>query len=85
MTGRHSDPQRGLDATRSPLFQGRFGRMFRNLHPAQFGASDDASLANLSTLADAMTADFDAPHDGLDNEESQHSGALHLSRAVHRS
>jgi hypothetical protein len=70
MTGRHSDPQRGLDATRSPLFQGRFGRMFRNLHPAQFGASDDASLANLSTLADAMTADFDAPHDGLDNEEA---------------
>ena len=70
MTGRHSAPQRGLNATRSPLFQGRFGRMFRNLHPAQFGASDDANLANLSALADAMTAGFDPPHDGPDGEES---------------
>jgi len=37
MTGRHSAPQRGLDAPRSTLSQGRFGRMFHNLHPAQFG------------------------------------------------
>src|SRR5271157_4935918 len=70
MTGRHSAPQRGLNATRSPLSQGRFGRMFRNLHPAQSGASDDATLANLSALADAMTASFDPPHDGPDGEES---------------
>jgi hypothetical protein len=70
MTGRHSAPQRGLNATRSPLFQGRFGRMFRNLHPAQFGNDEDANLANLSALADAMTAGFDRPHDGPDGEES---------------
>jgi hypothetical protein len=50
MTSRHSDPQRGLNATRSPLSQGRFGRMFRNLHPAQFGASDEAAQ-NQTALA----------------------------------
>jgi hypothetical protein len=70
MAGRHSTPQRGLDATRSPLSQGRFGRMFRNLHPAQFGADDGANIANLAALADAMTAKFDPPHDGPDGEES---------------
>ena len=70
MTGRHSAPQRGLDTTRSPLSQGRFGRMFRNLHPAQFGANEADNIANLAALADAMTAGFDPPHDGPDNEES---------------
>jgi hypothetical protein len=70
MNGRHSAPQRGLDATRSPLSQGRFGRMFRNLHAAQFGSSDDENIANLSALADAMTAKFDPPKDGPDGEES---------------
>jgi hypothetical protein len=64
MTGRHSAPQRGLGATRSLLFQGRFGRMFRNSHPAQFGANEADNIANLSALADAMTAGFDPPHDG---------------------
>ena len=44
MSQGHSAPPRGLDATRSPLFQGRFGRMFRNLPAAQFGDTDDANL-----------------------------------------
>lgn len=70
MAGQHSDPPRGLDATRSPLFQGRFGRLFRNLPAAQFGADDDETLANLTTLAAKMVADFDPPKDGPDGEES---------------
>jgi hypothetical protein len=70
MAPRHSAPQRGLDATRSPLYQGRFGRMFRNLHAAQYGRSEADTIANLSALADAVTSDFDAPKDGPDAEES---------------
>ena len=27
----HGTPPRGIDATRSPLFEGRFGRMFREI------------------------------------------------------
>jgi hypothetical protein len=73
MTGRHSAPPRGLSATRSPLFQGRFGRMFRNLPPARFDDTKDEekkTLAHLDALAQAMTADFDPPKDGPDGEES---------------
>jgi hypothetical protein len=70
MAGQHSMPQRGLDATRSRLDQGRFGRLFRNLTPATFGATDAANVANLTALASAMTAEFDAPFDGPDPEES---------------
>src|SRR4051812_12787925 len=45
----HGRVERGLNATpRSRLFQGRFGRMFRSLPPADF---DDAALIK---LADAM-------------------------------
>ena len=71
MSARHGIPVRGLMSTKaSPLFQGRFGRMFRSLHPAIFGATDTDNIANLKTLADAMSAGFDAPHDGQDDEES---------------
>ena len=71
MTQKHSDPVRGLmSAKRSPLFQGRFGRMFRSLTPAKFGATDDAAQANLAMLGAAMSAPFDAPKDGKDDEES---------------
>lgn len=66
----HGTPPRGLDATRSPLFQGRFGRMFRNLPPARFGSTDADNVANLATLADAMISAFDPPKDGPDAEES---------------
>src|ERR1700761_8508665 len=66
----HGTLPRGLDATRSPLFQGRFGRMFRNLPPARFGSTDADNVANLATLADAMISAFDPPKDGPDAEES---------------
>ena len=69
-TLRHSVTPRGLDATRSRLFQGRFGRMFRNLPPAVFGATDDDNVANLSALADKMSATPDPAKDGPDGEES---------------
>jgi hypothetical protein len=70
MSSRHAITPRGLNATRSPLSQGRFGRMFRNLAPATFGPKESDSLANLSALADKMVATFDAPKDGPDGEES---------------
>ena len=66
----HSTPPRGLDAARSPLFQGRFGRMFRNLPPAKFGATESDNLANLAALAEAMTGGDDPPADQPDAEES---------------
>lgn len=71
MSARHGLPLRGLDSTqRSPLFQGRFGRMFRSLSAAQFGKNDSESLANLDLLGAAMTSSFDPPKDGKDKEES---------------
>jgi Animal haem peroxidase len=71
MSERHSVPVRGLMSTKtSPLFQGRFGRMFRSLPPATFGSTDDENIANLAKLGDAMSADFDPPKDGKDDEES---------------
>ncbi|BCH07845.1 heme peroxidase [Mesorhizobium sp. 131-3-5] len=66
----HGTPPRGIDATRSPLFEGRFGRMFRNLAPATFGANDQDNRRNLKALGAAMSADIDEPKDGLDAEES---------------
>src|SRR5215831_5593570 len=71
MSERHGVPVRGLMATKtSLLFQGRFGRMFRSLPPATFGATDAANMANLAKLGDAMSAEFDPPKDGKDDEES---------------
>jgi hypothetical protein len=70
MTSRHSVAPRGLNATRSSLSQGRFGRMFRNLPPAVFGTTEADNIANLSALADAMTAGLDIPKDTPDPEES---------------
>jgi hypothetical protein len=70
MASRHSVAPRGLNATRSSLSQGRFGRMFRNLPPARFGTTEADNIANLSALADAMTASFDNPFNGPDPEES---------------
>lgn len=71
MAQRHSTPIRGLMATnRSPQFQGRFGRLFRSLHPAAFGATEAENLKNLATLGAQMSAGFDPPTDGKDPEES---------------
>jgi Animal haem peroxidase len=71
MSARHGEPLRGLmSSKRSPLFEGVFGRMFRPLRPATFGATEDETIANLGQLADQMTAGFDEPFDGKDPEES---------------
>lgn len=71
MTHRHSEPVRGLvSAKASPFFQGRFGRMFRSLRPAKFGKTDADAEVSLKKLGDAMSAEFDAPKDGKDDEES---------------
>jgi hypothetical protein len=74
MSSQHSQPPRGLlNATQSPLYQGRFGRMFPDALPGNYAADDDddddASLANLKKLADAMVGEFE-PKDGPDGEES---------------
>jgi hypothetical protein len=67
----HATPVRGLTgAVRSPIFQGRFGRMFRGLPPASFGADEDSNRENLRALATAMVADHEDPKDGRDAEES---------------
>jgi hypothetical protein len=71
MSGRHSEVVRGLMATkRSRLFQGTFGRMFRLIPAATYGRDDAESEANLLKLGAAMSADFDPPKDGRDEEES---------------
>ncbi|HUK89464.1 MAG TPA: peroxidase family protein, partial [Blastocatellia bacterium] len=54
----------------SPLFEGRFGRMFRSLPAAKYGKTDSESRAALIALGTAMISDFDAPKDGNDPEES---------------
>ena len=67
----HGRPLRGLMSTpKSPNFQGRFGRMFRSLTAATYGATDAESRSSLMTLGAAMTAEFDPPKDGFDAEES---------------
>ncbi|MBR0779422.1 heme peroxidase [Bradyrhizobium diazoefficiens] len=70
MSSRHAITPRGLNATRSPLSQGRFGRMFRNVTPASFGPNQADTMANLAALADKMVGSFDAPKDSPDAEES---------------
>jgi hypothetical protein len=71
MTSKHSEPVRGLTGTStSPVYQGRFGRMFPSLPSATFGKDEAESLKNLVKLANAMTSDHDDPFDGKDDEES---------------
>ena len=67
----HGVAVRGLSlAPSSPFFNGRFGRMFRALPPADFGANDTDSQAALLQLGAAMVSDEDAPKDGPNDEES---------------
>jgi len=66
----HGSIPRGLNATKSQLFQGRFGRMFRNIPSARFGRNDDDNAKNLRALAQAIAADPDPPKNGRDEEES---------------
>jgi Animal haem peroxidase len=71
MSARHGKPLRGLMSTKtSPLFQGRFGRMFRSLPAAKYGKDEAASRDNLMKLGGLMTSTFDPPTDGPDPEES---------------
>jgi hypothetical protein len=71
MSSKHSQPVRGSEsAMTSPMFEGRFGRMFRNLKPATFGKDEDENKANLGELGRQMSAGFDPPKDGKDDEES---------------
>src|SRR5258705_1009089 len=67
----HGVGVRGATLSRSsPLFEGRFGRIFRALPPADFGPTDADSLQALSVLAAKMIADPDPAKDGPDAEES---------------
>jgi hypothetical protein len=68
---KHGAVPRGLETVpRSRSHEGRFGRMFRQLQPAQFGKGEVQNTDNLHALADAMSASFDKPFDGFDPEES---------------
>jgi hypothetical protein len=54
MSSRHGDPLRGLMSTaRSPLFDGKVGRLFRSLPPATSGASEADNGHN--TIAGSTT------------------------------
>lgn len=69
----HGVGVRGVNLSRSsPLFDGPFGRIFRALPPADFGANDGKSAAALALLAKKMTsvADPADPKNIPDNEES---------------
>ena len=60
---------RGADqTTRSPLFEGRFGRMFRRLRPAVFSES---ALHALATLMIAGAEPEPTPETEVDDEENQ--------------
>src|SRR6202171_5339892 len=70
MGQRHGTPIRGLMATKkAPLFEGRFGRLFRSLPSARFGSTDDENVKNLTLLGQKMSSTFDPPTDGKDPEE----------------
>ena len=67
----HGSTMRGLSfASRSPMFEGRFGQMFPWLHPALYGRTDEESFQCLDGLGEAMKGPDDAPKDGADEEES---------------
>src|SRR5262249_10873336 len=71
MPATHAVPIRGLMSTpASPQFQGRYGRMFRSLPRAEFGSSEEQNEDNLTQLGVAMSAEFDPPTDGPDDQES---------------
>src|SRR5690349_21195156 len=67
----HGTGVRGANLSRSSvLFGGPFGRIFRALPAADFGDDDVASVAALSALGTALTADPEAIKEGPDAEES---------------
>lgn len=71
MAQRHSTPVRGLmSVNKTPSFEGRFGRLFPKLPHAQFGSTEQENEKNLALLGAKMSASFDPPKDGKDEEES---------------
>jgi hypothetical protein len=73
MAQRHGTPVRGLmSVIKSPSFEGKFGRLFHveEKDQAKYGKTDKENLDNLTALGTAMTAGFDPPKDGKDDEES---------------
>jgi hypothetical protein len=67
----HGSTVRGLTLSRnSKFFGGQFGRLFRALPPADFGANDFETEKNLLALGKQMVAEPDGPKDGPDPEES---------------
>jgi hypothetical protein len=76
MSQRHGVPVRGLMAPhllsegKGSQFEGRFGRMFPDLPHATFGSDVKENVKNLALLGKEMSAGFDAPKDGKDDEES---------------
>jgi hypothetical protein len=71
MSAKHGVPIRGLmSVPHSRSFQGRFGRMFRSLSPAQFGRSEGDNTRNLHELAELLSNELDDPKDEKDDEES---------------
>jgi len=68
--GKHGE-LRGLGrAGRSPLFEGRFGRMFRTLPPAQFTESDLPAFVQLAKEMTAALDDPPTPETEADDEEN---------------
>lgn len=76
MSGRHSQPIRGLAeagaraGNADGIFGARFGRMFPNLPAARYGANEAEEKANLGVLAAKMVSPLDLPKDAPDDEES---------------
>src|SRR5437762_7496065 len=64
----HGGVRGAEQTTRSPLFEGRFGRMFRRLPPAIFS---EAALHALATLMIAKAEAEPTPETEVDNEENQ--------------
>lgn len=70
-TTTHGRGVRGFNLPRSSLlFEGNFGRMFRALPPAEFGADDSKTKENLTNLATELVAEGETLEDGPDHEES---------------
>jgi len=64
----HGGVRGAEQSTRSPLFEGRFGRMFRRLHAAVFS---ERALHVLATQMIAAAEDAPTPETEIDDEENQ--------------
>src|SRR5947199_2681834 len=64
----HGGVRGAEQSTRSPLFEGRFGRMFRRLHAAVFS---ERALHALATQMIAAAEDAPTPETEIDDEENQ--------------